>query len=366
MSDEEAGSEQEIEPEEVTPADDAADGGLAASESADKQPKDRKGKKDGIDNTEGLTEGEKAMLAAKKRQEEEQAALLQDYEEKRRIEREKEEEELRKLKEKQERRRLEREEEEREFAEKLRQEEERRRAEEEERKARVEAERRKREEEKQKRKQLLAGSFASAIEGGMNKGRNFVIPKKTEQKDKFDNIFQAKQEMGLTREQQHEVKKAFLEQVSKDIEYKGLNEEELKEKIRWLHQRICKLEADKYDLEKRHERQQYDLKELNERQRQVFRNNALKKGIDPTDDILSSRYPPKVSLISKYERQIDRRNFAERRAVYENKDAHPCFPNVPPPPAKYEKVILNADGTRPDEKEGENEDEKEADEEEEE
>lgn len=145
--------------------------------------------------------------------------------------------------------------------------------------------------------------------------------------------------MGLTREQQHEVKKAFLEQVSKDIEYKGLNEEELKEKIRWLHQRICKLEADKYDLEKRHERQQYDvskllnfksllkqnfyknlnakkiyflflfgrswclaydrvaslqLKELNERQRQVFRNNALKKGIDPTDDILSSRYPVSI------------------------------------------------------------------------
>ena len=68
--------------------------------------------------------------------------------------------------------------------------------------------------------------------------------------------------MGLTREQQHEVKKAFLEQVSKDIEYKGLNEEELKEKIRWLHQRICKLEADKYDLEKRHERQQYDVSKL--------------------------------------------------------------------------------------------------------
>uniref|UniRef100_A0A0N5A9U9 Troponin T n=1 Tax=Syphacia muris TaxID=451379 RepID=A0A0N5A9U9_9BILA len=358
MSDEEEATsetEQEAEAEEVAGGDGA--------DTAEKKLKDKTGKKDDKDKTDGLTEGEKAMLAAKKRQEEEQAALLQDYEEKRRIEREKEEEELRKLKEKQERRRLEREEEEREFAEKLRQEEERRRAEEEERKAKVEAERRKREEEKMKRKQLLAGSFASAIEGGVG-GRNFVIPKKKEQNDKFDNIFQAKQEMSLTREQQNEVKKAFLDQVAKEIEFSGLNEDDLREKIRSLHQKICKLEADKYDLEKRHERQQYDLKELNERQRQVFRNNALKKGIDPTD-ALASRYPPKVSLISKYERQIDRRNFAERRAVYENKNAHPCFPNVPPPPAKYEKIIFNADGN-PDEKDGDDEDSKDNDGEEEE
>ncbi|KHN72298.1 Troponin T [Toxocara canis] len=296
---------------------------------------------------EEMTEAEKAMLAARKRQAEEEDAKLQDYEERRRIEREKEEAELKALKEKQERRRLEREEEERQFEERRRLEEEARRQEEEELKARMEADRRRKEEERKKRQQQLAGAFALATAGGT--GRNFVIYKKKEHK--FGNICQAKQEMELTRKQQEEEKENFMAAIARSVEFNNLRGNDLREKIRQLHQRICKLEADKYDLEKRKERQEYDLKELNERQRQVFRNNARKKGIDPAL-AASSRYPPKILLLSKYEKQIDRRDFAERRAVFENKNAFPCFPNVPPPPTVYEKVVAPESSQKIHEKPG--------------
>uniref|UniRef100_A0A1I7XL22 Troponin T n=1 Tax=Heterorhabditis bacteriophora TaxID=37862 RepID=A0A1I7XL22_HETBA len=181
---------------------------------------------------------------------------------------------------------------------------------------------------------MMGGSFPSG-----QGGRNFTIPTKTEKNDKFGNIVQAKQEMGMTKEQQEETKKAFMIGVKNGIlTSSSILPADLKAKIKELHQRICKLETDKYDLEKRHERQEYDLKELNERSRQVARNAALKKGIDPTD-AGDSRHPPKVQVFSKYDRQIDRRNFGERRAVYENKNAYPCFPGIAPPPALYEKVI---------------------------
>ncbi|VDP27920.1 unnamed protein product [Heligmosomoides polygyrus] len=213
------------------------------------------------------------VKASKRRQVEEQQNKLQEYDEKRRIEREKEEEELKKLKEKQERRRLEREQEEREQAERRKQEEERRRQEEvcrkrnsyssitffkEDRKAKQEEERRKKDEEKMRRKQMTGPAFSTTAGQG---GRNFVIPKKSENRnDKFGNIVQAKQEMGMTKEQQEEAKRAFLASVAKGIPVSSdLKPNDMKTKIKELHQRICKLEAEKYDLEKRHERQEYDV-----------------------------------------------------------------------------------------------------------
>uniref|UniRef100_A0A0N4U1R4 Troponin T n=1 Tax=Dracunculus medinensis TaxID=318479 RepID=A0A0N4U1R4_DRAME len=305
------------------------------------------------DKNEALTEAEKAMLASKKRQEEEAAAALQDYEEHRKVEREKVEQELKNLKAKQERRRQEREEEEREFAERQRLEEERHRQEEEERKAKIEADKRRKEEEKKKR-QMLVGSFVGVAQTG---GRSFVLPRKIGDNatNKFGNIVQAKQEMGMTKEQQEEVKRSHLESIKKTLDFAGLSLNDLKEKIKQLHQRICRLEADKYDLMKRHERQEYDLRELNERQRQVARSKAAKKGLDP--DSVNSRYPPKVAVISKFERQIDRRTFSERRAVYDQKNAYPCFPNVPPPPTIYARVIpaIGSEIFKEDDDEAENE-----------
>ncbi|KHJ46724.1 hypothetical protein D918_03048 [Trichuris suis] len=140
--------------------------------------------------------------------------------------------------------------------------------------------------------------------------------KTTDKFDKFGNIVKAKAEMGLTKEQQEEQKRKYLGEIMKPLSTKGMDIAGLRAKIKEFHQKICRLEADKYDLEKRGERQDYDLKELNERQRQISRNKALKKGLDP-EEAANSRYPPKVSVTSKYERQIDRRSFHERRLLFE-------------------------------------------------
>lgn len=63
----------------------------------------------------------------------------------------------------------------------------------------------------------------------------------------------------MTKEQQEEQKRAFIESVMRQIDLSSFSGGELKNKIKELHHRICKLEADKYDLEKRHERQEYDV-----------------------------------------------------------------------------------------------------------
>lgn len=78
-------------------------------------------------------------------------------------------------------------------------------------------------------------------------------------KMKNDRFLQAKQEMGMTKEQQEEAKRNYLEQVQKVLDFSNLGENELRDKIKEIHQRICRLEADKYDLEKRNERQEYDV-----------------------------------------------------------------------------------------------------------
>ncbi|EPB69671.1 hypothetical protein ANCCEY_11222 [Ancylostoma ceylanicum] len=141
----------------------------------------------------------------------------------------------------------------------------------------MEEERRKKEEEKNKRQQM---NF-----GGAPGGRNFVIPTKVEKNDKFGNIVQAKQEMA-----NHNIFQVFLVGIRNGIpEGSSISPDELKAKIKELHHRICKLETDKYDLEKRHERQEYDLKELNERSRQVARNSNGNKVADSSDS--NSRFP---------------------------------------------------------------------------
>lgn len=47
---------------------------------------------------------------------------------------------------------------------------------------------------------------------------------------------------------------------------------DLRDHVRKIHARIIKIEAKKYDLRNRHERQEYDSQELHEKQRQQVCN----------------------------------------------------------------------------------------------
>ncbi|MFH4973417.1 hypothetical protein AB6A40_000126 [Gnathostoma spinigerum] len=289
------------------------EGGEAGDDAgnAETDGRQRRGPQSGSGPT-SMTEAEKAMLEAKKRHEEEEAAKLLDFEEKRRLQREKDEEELRALKEKQARRRQEREEEERKMFEQRRQVEDLRHQEEEERKTKLEAEKRRKEAERRKRQQMMAGAFAGTAP---SEGPNFQLPSKSELAQKYGNIVQPKPESALSKEQSVEAKRAFMAAISRFPDVSEMLPNDLKGRIKTLHTRICKLEAEKYDLEKRHERQEYDLKELNERERQVARNNALKKGLDP-EEAASSRHPPKVTVSSKFDRQTDRRSYTDKRDLF--------------------------------------------------
>lgn len=52
----------------------------------------------------------------------------------------------------------------------------------------------------------------------------------------------------MTKEQQEEQKRAHIDSVIRSINLESLSGSDLKNKIKELHHRICKMEADKYDL----------------------------------------------------------------------------------------------------------------------
>lgn len=254
-----------------------------------------------------LTEAEIAMLAAKKRFEEESEAKAKDSEARRRQELADVETELEELKQRVAERKKQREVEEAEFAQRRREDDERRRKEEEERKARVEEQKRAKEEEKLKRQQIMAGGFVTSSVGNKRSSK--------------------------TAEQHAEAKRTYLASLQKP-DVSGLLPNDLKVKIKQLHQRILKLEAEKYDLEKRHERQDYDLKELTERQSQHARNKALAAGVE-VEEAEGRTLPPKINVSSKFDRQKDSRPYGEKRSIFEN------------PPVEQPQPIAHGSGRPP-------------------
>ncbi|KAJ1350228.1 methionine permease [Parelaphostrongylus tenuis] len=104
---------------------------------------------------------------------------------------------------------------------------------------------------------MMAGSFAATaiVPGG---GKNFTVTK-SDKAEQFGNLTQVPETKDvLSKDQKEEAKRAYLAAACREADISHLLPNDLKDRIRNLHARITKLEADKYDLEKRHERQEYD------------------------------------------------------------------------------------------------------------
>lgn len=266
------------------------------------------------------TETQKILEARKKKNIEEDDVKLKEMEEERRKQREIEEEELQQLKERQERRKKEREAEMKKMDEMRQAAEQRRMQEEEERKIKEE-ELRKKKQEDAARKKAAAVSMSfigtSAVEQG---NKNFTVNKSDgagSSLDKFMSLTQVRNEMAFTQDQLEDLKQKTIKDRVKPLELDGMGVDDLKRRAEEMWQQIVKLETSKYDLDSRFLRQEYDLKEMAERQRQMQKQRWAKAGLDPAEDAKLMKFPPKVQTASKYERQIDRRTWGDKREIYE-------------------------------------------------
>jgi len=244
-----------------------------------------------------MAESENEMEERMRRKKEEEEAMWAEYIEQRKKQRQKEEEELKKLKERQVRRKAQRADQEKQMLELKRKQEEQKQREIEDKKAKdAEAKRKRLEEAEKKRQAMLDAMKDPADQGGKP---NYVVNKKggAGGNVQYGNLMFARIELTKTKEQLAEDKKVALELRLKPLELEGCDLTELRKKAADLWDQIVHLESEKYDLEERRKRQDYDLKELNERQRQMNRNKALKKGLDP--EAFTGKYPPKINTSSK-------------------------------------------------------------------
>ncbi|CAH8503302.1 unnamed protein product [Schistosoma turkestanicum] len=261
------------------------------------------------EHEDGKSEAKIRMEMEAKRRKERAEEEWREYEEFRRGEREKEEEEIRQLRERRERRKMEREEEEKRLAELRQIEDQKRRAEEEERQRKKrEEEQRKREERERKKKEWEERKNANRP--------NFVITKKEPGAQEREE--EKKEEVTKSKEQLEAEKRAILEQRIQPLNISGFNADQLKNKAKELHDLICRLEGDIYDLSQRFTRQSYDMQELAERARQINKGGKA-KAITNAPDPLAAKFsgiPPMVVMYSQYERVKDPRSFKDRRTVF--------------------------------------------------
>lgn len=274
----------------------------------------QKRRQGGTTKSKGLTETDKELLATNKE------------------DRQRMDEEIKELRQRAEKRKKEREEEEKRLAGERAAEEERRKAVEDEKK-------KKKEEEERKRKEERAKKMAEFDKFKNPTGPNFVISKRGGGGGSGEAEGEGKEKK--SKEQLDAEKKAILKQRIVPLSIDGMDQSGLAEKAKELHKLICRLEGEKYDLEKRFKTQQVDMQELAERARQA--NKVGKEGLkraqiaEGDSDIMQERFagtPAKVEMFSKYERQKDKRNYKDRKTMYTG----PCYVQ-PPDRIKPNKAI---------------------------
>jgi len=265
------------------------------------------------------TEGEIAM---KKRREVTETTGLEEADKEllsnNREERSRMDDEIRELRERNEKRKKEREIEEKRLTAERAADDARRKADEEERK-------RKKEEDEARKKGERAQKMAEFEKWKTPPKANFVISKKEKTGD-GDEEEQEEESEGKARKSKEQLeaeKKAILKQRLKPLDIDGADNSKLSEKAKELHTLLCRLEGEKYDLEKRYKIMQQEMTQLAERARaanKVGKEGTVKR-VD--DNVVSDRImerfagvPLKVEMFSKYERQKDKRTYDDRKVLY--------------------------------------------------
>jgi len=168
----------------------------------------------------------------------------------------------------------------------------------------------------------MVGAFVGGGTPGAP-GRNFVIQKK-EGGQSAGQMTEGGKRRAKTKEEIQTEKTHYMSIVNRPVDVSNLLPNDLKAKIKQLHTKIVRLESEKYDLQKRHERQDYDLKELGERESQRARNKALALGVEVEQAESGKVRPPKINVASKFDRQVDRRSWGDKREQYENPFVKPA------------------------------------------
>jgi len=158
---------------------------------------------------------------------------------------------------------------------------------------------------------MMAGAFCGGTPEG--NGPNFTVTKK----DRLGVVESSGGKKGRSAEQIAESKRNYMTIVNRPADVSNMLPNDIKAKIKQLYARILKIEGEKYDLEKRKDRQEYDLKEMESRRQQEARNKAMKMGVSE-DELQIGKHPPKVLVASKFDRQVDRRGYGDKRELYEN------------------------------------------------